>query len=152
MPRKKPEKLDLPCPAAANGCQTHTQYWFVRPTNQKWEILSSVEKVVFQRQKLTLIFYVHKNTDRMSKAASARLILYCEQGECFSFWESAELHDQKTKNWAEAQKTEKTDSADTHAFSILCNVYVCIFYILLDSTVYDKTPFEPIFFDRCIKV
>ena len=77
-----------------------------------------------------MIFRVHKNTDRMSKAACARLILYCEQGECFSFWESSELHDQKTKNWAEAQKTEKTDSADNHAFSILWCICMYILHIV----------------------
>ena len=68
----------------------------------------------------------------MSKATSARLILYCEQAKCFTFWESAELHDQKTKkhNSILAQKTEETDS-----------ILQFTTKLLLDR-----------FLDRCIKV
>ena len=99
----------LPCPAAANGCQTHTQYWFVPPTksekyfhrwksetyfhrwksvkycNWKLGILDLYRHDGFRDTKLLLIFYKHKNTARMSKATFAWLILYCEQSWMLQF-------------------------------------------------------------------
>ena len=138
MPRKKPalvavQLLLMVARRTHNTDLSHQPKWEILSSVEKvWKILKSHGKVGFRDTRLILIFYVDKNTERMSKATSARLILYCEQAKCFTFWESAELHDQKTKkhNSILAQKTEETDS-----------ILQFTTKLLLDR-----------FLDRCIKV